>query len=213
MKSGQKNLDATGVGACACARHGCFVPHTMVDFQKGEKYVHGVVKSVFADIYPTHRQMNMDYSITQAAKYRTGSSLHWLNILLIYDIVCQWVKYFLQRVQLCNTLEVLEHQEWLVAIGKFHLAVHVKPCFWRHSLNFMKGVGEVDGEIMETLWNPFNPFGMMMRSMGAVQQKEILDDHMRDTNFKKLVGMGWYFHTLCINHFSYLYCCCSQFAC
>jgi hypothetical protein len=85
----------------------------MVDFQKGEKYVHGVVKSVFADIYPAHRQMNMDYSITQAAKYRTGSSLHWLNILLIYDIVCQWVKYFLQRVQLCNTLEVLEHQEWL----------------------------------------------------------------------------------------------------
>jgi hypothetical protein len=39
VKSGRKNLDVTGVGACACARHGCFVPHTMVDFQKGEKYV------------------------------------------------------------------------------------------------------------------------------------------------------------------------------
>jgi len=31
------NLHATGIGACACARHGCFIPHTVVDFQKGER--------------------------------------------------------------------------------------------------------------------------------------------------------------------------------
>jgi len=31
------NLKATGIGGCACARHGCFVPHSMVDFQKGER--------------------------------------------------------------------------------------------------------------------------------------------------------------------------------
>ncbi|KAG1721016.1 uncharacterized protein EDB91DRAFT_1240354 [Suillus paluster] len=31
-------LEATGIGGCACARHGCFVPHAMVDFQKGERY-------------------------------------------------------------------------------------------------------------------------------------------------------------------------------
>jgi hypothetical protein len=36
--SNRKNLEATGVGACACARHGCFVPHSVVDFQKGERY-------------------------------------------------------------------------------------------------------------------------------------------------------------------------------
>lgn len=35
--SNRKNLEATGVGACACARHGCFVPHAVVDFQKGER--------------------------------------------------------------------------------------------------------------------------------------------------------------------------------
>ncbi|KAG0695622.1 hypothetical protein DFH29DRAFT_984908 [Suillus ampliporus] len=32
----RSNLRATGVGATACARHGCFVPHAVVDFQKGE---------------------------------------------------------------------------------------------------------------------------------------------------------------------------------
>ena len=33
----RNNLEATGVGGAACARHGCFVPHSMVDFQKGEQ--------------------------------------------------------------------------------------------------------------------------------------------------------------------------------
>jgi hypothetical protein len=33
------HLRATGVGACACANHGCFYPHSVVDFQKGERYV------------------------------------------------------------------------------------------------------------------------------------------------------------------------------
>ncbi|KAL6298889.1 hypothetical protein BKA93DRAFT_820168 [Sparassis latifolia] len=31
------NLEATGVGACVCARHGCVIPHSVVDFQKGER--------------------------------------------------------------------------------------------------------------------------------------------------------------------------------
>jgi hypothetical protein len=37
------DLDATGIGACACSRHGCFVPHCVVDFQKGERYVGDVL--------------------------------------------------------------------------------------------------------------------------------------------------------------------------
>ena len=34
----RKNLDTMGIGATACARHGCFVPSSVVDFQKGERY-------------------------------------------------------------------------------------------------------------------------------------------------------------------------------
>ncbi|KIK46869.1 hypothetical protein CY34DRAFT_21730 [Suillus luteus UH-Slu-Lm8-n1] len=33
----QHKLEATGIGGCACARHGCFVLNSMVDFQKGER--------------------------------------------------------------------------------------------------------------------------------------------------------------------------------
>ena len=32
------NLEATGIGAVACGHHGCFYPHSVVDFQKGERY-------------------------------------------------------------------------------------------------------------------------------------------------------------------------------
>ncbi|KIN97577.1 hypothetical protein M404DRAFT_94807, partial [Pisolithus tinctorius Marx 270] len=31
----QQQLTSTGIGGCACAQHGCFVLHAMVDFQKG----------------------------------------------------------------------------------------------------------------------------------------------------------------------------------
>jgi len=37
--SSRKDLSSTGIGACACSRHGCFVPHSVVDFQKGERPV------------------------------------------------------------------------------------------------------------------------------------------------------------------------------
>ncbi|KAG2341740.1 hypothetical protein BDR05DRAFT_976855 [Suillus weaverae] len=30
-------LESTGIGGVTCARHSCFVPHSMVDFQKGER--------------------------------------------------------------------------------------------------------------------------------------------------------------------------------
>lgn len=35
--SNRQNLDVTGVGLAACARHGFIVPNCVVDFQKGEK--------------------------------------------------------------------------------------------------------------------------------------------------------------------------------
>ena len=132
----------------------------------------------------------MDYVVCQCANYRTGTGQDRLDMLLIYDIVCQWAVYFRKRVRHSRMLNVSDFQQWLVAIGKFHLAVHVKSCYWVHTLNYMKGVGQIDGEIMETLWSIFNKFAKMARSMGTAHRKEILNDHMRDWNWKKLVGMG-----------------------
>ncbi|KAI6042083.1 hypothetical protein EDC04DRAFT_2601224 [Pisolithus marmoratus] len=59
----------------------------------------------------------------------------------------------------------------------------------KESLNFIKGAGHLDGEILETLWAPFNKISPTARSMTQAHRQEVYDDHMRGSNWKKLVGM------------------------
>ncbi|KAG1830059.1 hypothetical protein F4604DRAFT_1695666 [Suillus subluteus] len=150
----RSNLRATGVGATACARHGCFVPHAVVDFQKGER------------------------------------------TLIIYDVACQWSIHFAERVDQSYHLSLPEGTKILPAVGKFHLSAHKLQCFPRFSLNFMTGAGHIDGEILETLWAPFNKISPTARSMSLAHRKEVLDDHMRDSNWKKLSLLKKYCHAL-----------------
>ena len=91
-----------------------------------------------------------------------------------------------------KTLSFVEFNRLLVAVGKFHLGAHIGSCFWQYSLNFVEGAGQQDGEIMETLWSLFNKFAKMGRAMTLAHRWEVLNDHMRDVNWKKLVGMGLY---------------------
>ena len=67
MNRKKEHLDITGIGAAAC-RHECFIPGTVVNFQKGE------------------RQMNMDYCVSQV--FKTLPAL--LLFLVLYDIACQY---------------------------------------------------------------------------------------------------------------------------
>jgi hypothetical protein len=134
--------------------------------------------------------MNMDYSICKAAEYHTSYGTWLLPILLIYDIACQWWIHFRERVNQSWTLNFSDLRDVEVAVGKFHLGAHIRPCFWKFSLNFIRGSGQIDGEIMETLWSLFNKFARMARSMTLAHRWEILNDHMRDSNHKKMIGMG-----------------------
>ncbi|KAG1777522.1 hypothetical protein EV702DRAFT_969505, partial [Suillus placidus] len=75
-------------------------------------------------------------------------------------------------------------------VVKFHLSAHKLACFARYSLNFIIGAGQVDEEILETLWAPFNKISPTAHSMSQAHCQEILDDHMCNSNWKKLVGIG-----------------------
>jgi Kyakuja-Dileera-Zisupton transposase len=57
----------------------------------------------------------------------------------------------------------------------------------------MKGVGHVDGKIMETLWSGMNKVLGAARSISKAHQQKTLDDYMRDSNWKKTVGIGEFF--------------------
>ncbi|KAN0078144.1 hypothetical protein V8E55_010201 [Tylopilus felleus] len=162
------HLCATGVGATACVHHGCFVPHSVVDFYKGEQH------------------KNVDYSICQAVSYKSQDMQ---RAIIIYDVACQWHKNFSTRINNCAALSWPEEMEITPAIGKFHLSAHKPYCFPRFSLMFLKGAGHVDGEILETLWASFNKISPSVRSMTLAHRQELYDDHMRDSNWKKLVGL------------------------
>ncbi|KAH9915823.1 uncharacterized protein B0H18DRAFT_959133 [Fomitopsis serialis] len=89
-------LAVTGIGATSCARHGCFVPHSVVNFQKGE------------------RQMNMDYSLSNALGYQSKGLTH---VYLCYDIICQYHVYLDKRGLVLYK-----------CIGLFHVHGHQAVC-------------------------------------------------------------------------------------
>jgi len=105
-------------------------------------------------------------------------------------VACQWYKNFLARVEKSSSLLLPDNLEVVPAVGKFHLSAHKASCFSRFSLMFLKGAGHIDGEILETLWASFNKISPSARSMTLAHRQELYDDHMRDSNWKKLVGLG-----------------------
>jgi hypothetical protein len=132
------------------------------------------------------RQMNVDYSICEAIKHFKGSR----SGLIIYDVACQWWIHFLQRVLSSETLSIPELFKFIVAVGKFHLGAHIKECFYKFSLNFIENCGQVDGEVMETLWAILNCVSGVTRTMTKASRQELLDDVINDMNWKKLVQSG-----------------------
>ncbi|KAI1784921.1 hypothetical protein LXA43DRAFT_1100891 [Ganoderma leucocontextum] len=52
--------------------------------------------------------------------------------------------------------------------------------------NFIPGIGMQDGEILETLWAKINPSGSSTRGMSSAHHREVIDDHMNDSNWMKL---------------------------
>src|SRR5882757_9931405 len=91
----------------------------------------------------------MDYLICQALKH----FLQHLIALILYDICCQWIIHFREHMSESEFLELCDSIETIGAVGKFHLATHILECFHKFTLNFIEGAGEVDGEILETLWS------------------------------------------------------------
>jgi hypothetical protein len=129
----------------------------------------------------------MDYSICNALNYPSEEIA---GALIIYDVACQWSVHFHERVANSNHLAIPDQTRILAAVGQFHLSAHKLLCYPRFGLHFVKGAGHIDGEILETLWAPFNKISPTARSMTMAHRREVLDDHMRDSNWKKLVGIG-----------------------
>ncbi len=109
-----------------------------------------------------------------------------MRLLLIYNIMCQWIVHHEWRFSQAKHLVLPSCLQIIPAVRKFHLAVY---CFWKYSLDFIEGACQVDSEVMEALWAELDGVAGFVRGMSASHRQEVLDDIMINSNWKKLVGM------------------------
>lgn len=129
----------------------------------------------------------MDYCICRGLNYNTAGLK---EATVIYDIACQYHKHFNERVRRSEYLFLPVFDKFIMAVGKFHLGAHVDDCFHKFSLNFIFGSGQVDGEILETIWAELNKILGSTRSMTTAHRREVIDDFMRDSNWKKMLHIS-----------------------
>ncbi|KAI6104913.1 hypothetical protein EDD16DRAFT_1474590 [Pisolithus croceorrhizus] len=157
-------LNSTGVGATACAWHGCFYPHSVVDFQEGE------------------RQLNMDYSLAHALGYNMNGI--W-NVICFCDINSTYMKNQSRQVDSSQFLHIPPSLSIVAGISMWHIHGHKKECYAQYSPLFIKGSGWVDGEIIEMLWSTLNIVSASTHGMTAPHFQELLDFQMNDSNFMR----------------------------
>jgi len=113
-------------------RHGCFVPHLAMDFQKGRNYVR--IKCATDPLPILHKadQYGLFHLKCFGIPHR-AHDFHW-------------------HVHDSHFLSLSHITDLIPAGGKFHLAAQVPRCFARFSLNFVQGAGQLDGRW--DLWWP-----------------------------------------------------------
>jgi hypothetical protein len=137
--------------------------------------------------YNLNSQRNMDYSIFKALNF----NMEGIEAALIsYDVMCQWSVHMRKRVSGSNYLKLPDNLELKLAIGHFHIHGHQDTCLARYSPSFIEGGRQIDGETIKTLWAPLNEISRSTRGMSTSHRKEVIDDHMNDSNWKKLIDIG-----------------------
>ncbi|KAF7307110.1 CxC2 domain-containing protein [Mycena indigotica] len=164
-------LRVSGVGGVVCARHGLVRRQGMGDLQKGERYA------------------NMDFIVLATLEGETIT-----NVVISYDVVCQWqvlwptrAKRIIQRGDLEVDLSSFTIQ---YALPVWHAAAHETSCRSSNTLKYALGVGKTDGEGIERTWSLLNPISWSTKEMGAGGRQDAIEDKIDHLNFEKNIGLG-----------------------
>lgn len=130
----------------------------------------------------------MDYSFCEALRNSNFGDIK--KIIHLYDINCQYHVHLQDRIDSGLYLDIAPHHEIVHGIGLMHIGGHVPTCFARFSPSFMPNAGRVDGEILESLWSVLNEVSPSTQNASHAARREMLDDHMNDSNWKKVLGSG-----------------------
>lgn len=124
--------------------------------------------------------------------FSTMSGVELLQLVITYDIACQWWRNFSKRMRaLPPPLQIpLDDVEVSFAVPPFHLRNHGNDCQANFSLGFMPGAGRTCGEGIETEWAHMNGIATSIREMSPCAHRETIDDHWGGWNWRKIVGFG-----------------------
>jgi len=128
----------------------------------------------------------MDYALVYAVRHGTDPAQQVINF---YDINCQYSRNLQRRIEGNQYISLPSRVEIQPGIGIWHVHGHQTQCFARYAPNFISGAGNVDGEIMETLWSSLNIVSPSTWGMVTPHRQEMLDFQMNDSNFLKMVRM------------------------
>lgn len=131
--------------------------------------------------------MNIDYALSEALETANLGDIK--DVIVFYDIMCQYSKKLKKRFEENKYLSLPKGVRLIPGIGLFHVHGHKLECLARFAPSFIKGAGQVDGEIIETLWAKLNNTAHSTRTATLAHRAEILDDHMNDSNWKKLTSI------------------------
>jgi len=129
----------------------------------------------------------MDYLIFKALNFNMSGIK---AALICYDVMCQWSVHMKDRVNGNRDLKIPDGLELRLGIGLFHIHRHQDSCLARYSPSFIEGGRQIDGKTIETLWAPLNEISRSTRGMSTSHRREVIDDHMNDSNWKKLIDLG-----------------------
>jgi Kyakuja-Dileera-Zisupton transposase len=130
----------------------------------------------------------MDYSLSEGLENSNITGLK--RVVLFYDVMCIYCKRLKLRMEESDYLKLPLGIAILHGIGLFHVGGHVWECFSRFSPSFIPGAGQVDGEILESLWSVLNEISPSTQNATISGRVKMLDDHMGDSNFKKMLDIG-----------------------
>ena len=113
------------------------------------------------------------------------------GLVFTYDLSCQYEKKFVRRMLSYPDDLHLDFDPYRIrfAIPKKHWPVHGAD-HSRWSLNFLRWMGRIYGEGVESGWSHINPVSWSTREMAPQARNETLDSHWDAYNFQKKINLG-----------------------
>ena len=128
----------------------------------------------------------MDYTLVHSLQHKVDPAQ---QVIHFYDVKCQYNKNLHRCIANNKLISLPPDLKIVPGIGIWHVHGHQTQCFAWHVPNVIPGAGNVDGEIMETLWSSLNIISPSTRGMVTPHRQEMLNFQMNDSNFVKMIRM------------------------